>query len=153
MQGTHPNTRANLTQQAQINSEIAKERKQAFLTAFKDCAPNTARVCDALDIPYSSIRVWKATDEKFAEEYQHCIDRRLDQIEDKLFDVSINDRGYASLGFGLLRAHRKHLYGDKLEHSGSVATVNMTHSAGLGTVPVPRQVGSAVVVPDEQDTR
>lgn len=107
--------------------EECKERKEAFLAILSKCWPNISKACKEVGITRQAAYLWRSNDETFRIQWLNIQDTVLDALEDNITQVCLT-RGGAGYAFPVLKAYRRHIWGDQLEHSGQVGTVQLMTS-------------------------
>ena len=131
----HTNSLSNLTIASKAQTIVADQRKDAFLKAVEKFTeipgkyPVISHVLKALSIPRGTFVAWLQKDEIFKQEYHDLMECFDDSAIATLFE-GIHLRGGASLAFGWLRARKPKEWGEKLEHSGQIGTINLIANVG-----------------------
>lgn len=129
-----------------LEREQTEERRNLFLQALDILWPNVGKAASQAGVTRTTVYTWRQTDEKLRKGWDEIQEKKLDLLEDSVFQTCLT-RGGAGYAFPLLKAYRRDRYGDKLEHSGMVAHVSMQLPHGMpdkrslrGTIPVEQSV-------------
>ena len=96
------------------NGTLASNRPamDRFLTKLRDCG-NVRLSCEAADVPRSTVYRWRDKWATFSDEWREALDDALDMLEAEAWKRA--RRSSDRLLMFLLKAHRRELYGDKVE--------------------------------------
>lgn len=133
-----------------LNYDEAQDRKTAFLAALAPIWPNTGKACKATGIPRGTVERWKVEDKDFAAKVEQIKNDTLDELEQTILLAS-KDRGGAGYAIPILRAYRRNIYGDKVEHSGSIAQVTLSLPGTDSALPTTKAVKAHAIVTDIPD--
>lgn len=147
------NSLKNIRNQADAIAVMADERKKIFLKEFAFFAereefvyPNIAKLLKTLDIPYHTYLRWKSEDMHFKEAFDAIEAVFLDELEKTLVEASTTKWGVA-YAISVLRAKRRGVWGDRLEHSGQIANIQLV-SGIRSSEQVDEHTQPAVIVSD-----
>lgn len=129
--GTHPASRANVAKHNEDRLEARQAKKAMFIEALREQWPNVAEAIKIAGWNRTQAYLERQQDEEYRRAWDEIIDAKMDVAENKLFSAGTNDRGMVSMLIPMLKAYRRHVYGDRLEHSGQIASVSVNLPAGV----------------------
>ena len=100
------------------NDTIAGNRAamDRFLAKFRNCG-NVRLACRAAGIPRKTAYRWRNKWSTFAAEWDEAKEDACDVLEGEAWKRAVKGQSDRLLMF-LLKAHRREVYGDKVEHTG-----------------------------------
>lgn len=92
-----------------------EEKQQLFCEEMGETG-NVAKACGRARIDRRTAYNWQKCDPAFAQAWDEAFQGRLDSLEEALIRRGTRDSDRAA--FGMLKAHRREIYGDKVEVTG-----------------------------------
>ena len=124
---TNPNSLANLQKGTELSRTEAQAKKTAFIEALHQLWPNITKAAQAIGVSRSTVFQWRIEDKELAKQWDAAEQAKLDRLEENVVEVGLS-KGGAGYAFPVLKAYRRETWGEKLEHSGNIGTINLTHS-------------------------
>ena len=119
MKKGHPQTEAMKQATAEIVLE-ANERKLAFLAALETHWPNISVAAREAGVSRTAVFDWRIKDPTVADRWNEIMQAKLDRLEHNLFEAGLS-KGMVGLALSTLRAYRREVWGETMQHSGQVA--------------------------------
>jgi len=92
--------------------ESNREAMDRFLDRLRQ-SPNVTKACKAAHIPRSTAYTWRNKWKTFADEWDEALEEAVDLLVDKAWKMALTDN--ERMIMFLLKAHRRDVYGDKVE--------------------------------------
>jgi hypothetical protein len=124
MTQTNPNSLANLDIRREERTQSVIEAKDKFLAILTEKWPNIAECARNIGMSRQNVFDWRVKDKVFAAKWDEIEQAKLDQVENHIVTICLT-KGGAGYGFPLLKAYRRHIWGDKTELSGQIANVHL----------------------------
>ncbi len=120
----HPNSIKNLEKEKTFRSERMEDRKEAFLQSLSKCWPDISKACKTVGVTRQAAFLWRSQDEAFHTLWLNIQDKVLDKLESHVVTTCMKP-GMVGYAFPVLKAYRRSIYGDQVEHSGTIGTINL----------------------------
>lgn len=104
--------------------------KALFLEHLSKLWPDVAKSAKLAGWSRTQAYLERQKDETFRRSWDSIIEEQMDGVESHILTVG-KERGGAGYLFPLLKAYRRDRYGDRVEHSGTIANVSVTLPQGI----------------------
>ena len=106
------------------HSAITNERKRSFLNILEQKWPNIAECAKSIGVSRQSVFEWRTNDPELAKAWDEIEQAKIDIVENHVLETCLT-RGGAGYAFPILKAYRRHIWGERLEMSGQLTQVHL----------------------------
>jgi hypothetical protein len=120
----HGNSLANLTKGTQGIEQACAENKAAFIKVLSEYWPNVSKAAAEIGVARSTVFDWRNKDKALAHQWDEIEQAKLDRLETNVVEVGLS-KGGAGYAFPVLKAYRRHIWGDQTRIDGQLTNVHI----------------------------